>query len=160
MNQASDEIPQPNWCRPCGIPHPPDARACLHCGQPLSGASADVAGPGAFTPPARATLARQADPPAGRRAAKAAIDVEAEAAAIVARAMALEATATSAPTDQIAARLAPPGPMPALPDQPRYLPVTGRAVLQRAWLVAGLLLCLLLVAFALLVARDAAMLGR
>lgn len=100
----------------------------------------------------------------GRRAAKPAVDVEAEAAVIVARAMALEAAPTNTPLDQVAARIAAsepmPGTMPSTDERPHYFQVTEQATLQRVWLVAGLVLCLLLIVFALLVARDAAALGR
>lgn len=94
-----------------------------------------------------------------RRAMQPVVDVEAEAAAIVARAMALDAAAAVMPADRVEAGITAPDPVSGLAGQPRYLPVTEWTVLQRAWLVAGLLLCLLLIVFAVLVARDAALLA-
>lgn len=146
------------WCKACGIPYPAATVACDHCGRRLDWTN-DVASPDAVAPAGRPRpiglgMWRL---PVRRGATHMEDDIEATAAAIVARARELDITyGIVAPPDQLAAPALPPAAFPALLVRDGAGPTTVTPSHQLAWLLAGLVLCVLLVAFALLVARDAA----
>lgn len=170
------------WCLSCGIPHPPGATHCSHCGKPLAvdspvGSAADTPpalapavesdnGPGplplpepvlAKPAPFRPTPTSLAARIGGRRSAP--MDdaaIEAAAAAIVARAMA-EERATDASSLGPAGESAVAGAAwpDRLPPPPREAPVpSGLPDKDRAWLIAGLVLCVLLIVFAVALSRQ------
>ncbi|MGN6699183.1 MAG: hypothetical protein ACTHMR_13590 [Thermomicrobiales bacterium] len=167
-SEARQKDEQVIWCEPCGMPHARGTTHCISCGAPLGEApAASTEAPAvlpASTPllqtpeimpappmPASATPARTDTSTRGRRSWRAAppmsdSEVEATAAAIVARAM---AAGVSAPADAPAdsTQVAPPpinltsdsGPLVWPDPVPPGLPAKDRL-----WLIAGVACCVIL----------------
>lgn len=151
----------PRWCAACGIPHGANARACLHCGRPLANSPDPPETDDKL--PARAG-GTPAPNPWGLGVGlhdRSTAGIDALAADIVARAKALDAAlGDESRTEQ---RMAPmslavsDATGTATDTSPHKSRATAR---QRLWLLAGVLLCVLFLAFALVVARDAAVWAR
>lgn len=162
------------WCLNCGIPYPANTLACSHCGQLLAPApgpdTTTTLGPsheqpvvatvaGATTAPlapvrtllaapVTAVAGARATPRASRRPAPASeAEIDAAAAAIVARALELSVNDTSVSAAPDAAS------SPDVPSRPIVTSGMTMAAKDRVWLVAGVVLCLLLVISAAAFAR-------
>lgn len=165
------------WCGACAIPYAPATVYCANCGALLADDTGAVAG-GAFMPTAAPPIRAEgegilvtpvadaaAPPPTGvatssvpsgfvgrirqRQHVMSDAEVDAAAAAIIARAREAEQSADTAP-----------GPRGALDFLPDFLPDPAiEAALRRRrerdhlWLVAGVICCVALIIFALVVSR-------
>lgn len=144
----------PVWCSACGIPHPAGTAYCSHCGRPLgegavAGASPAPAAVTVLPTRARAPLTGSLRARATRRSGPASDEeIDAAAAAIVARAMALEAR-PAAPES------AAPGKADSVPTTVESpLPLSILPARERLWVYAGLALCLLVMLIAIIFARS------
>lgn len=161
------------WCLNCGIPYPANTLACSHCGQLLAPApgpdTTTTLGP-SHEQPVVATVAGATTAPlapvrtllapvtavagarlttrASRRPAPASeAEIDAAAAAIVARALELTVNDTSVSAAPAAAS------SPDVPSRPIVTSGMTMAAKDRVWLVAGVVLCILLVILAAAFAR-------
>lgn len=162
---------EPVWCSACGIPYVPGTTHCSHCGQPLKTDAALEPPTPAAPAPAAATpdsaVAPAGSPPVTggstrprrRRAPLTEEEIEATAAALVARAMAADAMAPPSATPlQPADGSAPLAEWPSAAElaprvdtaSPPSLRMSGK---DRAWLIAGIVMCVLLVLLVIVFVR-------
>lgn len=175
--------PGPVWCGACGIPYGPDTTHCAHCGRPLAAVSAragaggappapgpPLAGPAAVPAPAvgpglpgttgGAPAASAGSSRRGKRRAAPMTDaeIEATAAALVARALAQSRAAGTEPA--AGGPHADPPPIEAWPDAPSLArrdesppPAFQMARKDRLWLIAGIALCVIMIVLAVAFSR-------